>query len=108
MLPSVLRAACACVAVSFFESSGRASSLPTAPCSSAALCPDQGSFLGRCLGLPAEAVHVSCLGPGAQAPRLESKTFPLALDDNFVVPVVSCIVIQSTVDHLVDTGGLFT
>ena len=30
-----------------------------------------------------------------------------ALDDNFIVPLISCIVIQTTVDHMQeDNGGM--
>lgn len=59
------------------------------------------ALYGGAVGAAAE------LAVPSPAPRLDSKKFPLALDDNFIVPIVSCIVIQSTVDHLVDTGGLF-
>lgn len=55
-------------------------------------------------GLVGAAAELAVPSP---APRLDSKTFPLALDDNFIVPLISCIVIQTTVDHMQeDNGGM--
>jgi dolichol kinase len=39
--------------------------------------------------------HVSCT-----LAQVQSSTFPLGLDDNLVIPLVSCIVIQTTVDAI--------
>ena len=38
--------------------------------------------------------------------QINSVTFPLGIDDNLVVPVVSCIIIQNTVDAIA-AGHIF-
>ena len=38
--------------------------------------------------------------------QMNSVTFPLGIDDNLVVPIVSCIIIQNTVDAIA-AGHIF-
>lgn len=38
--------------------------------------------------------------------QIKSVTFPLGIDDNMVVPIVSCIIIQNTVDAIA-AGHIF-
>ena len=48
-------------------------------------------------------------GGGAQrlhAAQINSPTFPLGIDDNLIVPVASCIILQNTVDAIA-AGHLF-
>ena len=40
------------------------------------------------------------------AVQIKSPTFPVGLDDNYVIPIVSCIIIQQTVDAIAD-GHVF-
>ena len=49
-------------------------------------------------------------GRGAQRActraQINSPTFPLGIDDNLIVPVASCIILQNTVDAIA-AGHLF-
>jgi dolichol kinase len=38
--------------------------------------------------------------------QMNSATFPLGIDDNLIVPIVSCIIIQNTVDAIA-AGHIF-